>query len=96
MISSKWEFDSWIIGWYKIKIDYNKLKQFYLRPLKHLDRNEIWNAHSLYTTKLSSEFDQIKKFLGENPYEIVIVDLSGSWDDMNSGLWAQLKRDIDR
>ena len=65
--------------------------------MKHKDRpTEIWNAHSLYTTKLTTEFAHINRFLGQNPYEIVIVDLSGGWYGMNPSLWTKLNKEIDR
>ena len=64
--------------------------------MKHVDRpDEIWNAHSLYTTKLSAEFYEIKRFLLRHKTEFVIIDLNGGWYDMDSGLWTTLKTELD-
>ena len=63
--------------------------------MKHRDFETIWNAHSLYTTKLSAEFADIKRFLKKYPTEFVIIDLNGGWYDMNSSLWATLRKEID-
>ena len=55
--------------------------------MRHVEKehsSEIWNAHGLYTSKLSEEFAQIKRFLWKYPSELVYIDLNGGWYGMNS------------
>ena len=63
--------------------------------MKHVHLpNQIWNAHSLYTSKLSSEFADIKRYLLKYKTEFVVIDLNGDWYDMNSSLWDTLKTEL--
>ena len=63
--------------------------------MKHVQlTNQIWNAHSLYTSKLSSEFADIKRYLSKYKTEFVVIDLNGGWYDMNSSLWQTLKNEL--
>ena len=67
--------------------------------MRHVEKehsSEIWNAHGLYTSKLSEEFAQIKRFLWKYPSEFVIIDLNGGWYGMNSNMWRILHNQLDR
>ena len=66
--------------------------------MHHLLLGTIWNAHSLYTTRLSEDFSDIKRFLNKYPTEFVIIDLKGpgyymkrDWYDH----YATLRKEID-
>ena len=67
-----------------------------MRHVEQSHSHEIWNAHSLYTSKLSDEFYEIKMFLLKYPNEFVIIDLNGGWYGMNSFMWRLLKDQINR
>ena len=64
--------------------------------MKHMVyQNEIWNAHSLYNTKLSEELKVIKNYLIEFSSEIVIIHLNGQWNEMNDDLYNTLNDELE-
>ena len=64
--------------------------------MKHVEKtDEIWNAHSLYNTKLSEEFQVMKSFLDKYPSEVVIIFLNGGWYEMNDSLYQKLNEELD-
>ena len=64
--------------------------------MKHANRpSEIWNAHSLYCTKLSEEFKVIKDYLIEYSSEVVIIHLKGGWNEMNEKLYKTLNEELE-
>ena len=63
--------------------------------MKHrVHKSEVWNAHSLYATKLSNELADIKTFLKKYPTEIVILHLKGGWNEMTEIHFKKVNEDL--
>ena len=57
---------------------------------------EIMNGHNLYAKTFPEEFEEIKKFLENNPSEIVIIDLNGDWFRWDYKNYVTLRNEIEK
>ena len=62
--------------------------------MEHRENTEIWNANTLYATKVSDELNIIKSFLTKYPTEVVILHMNHGWLGMNETHFEQLNKDI--
>ena len=51
----------------------------------------ILNGNALYARRISEEFEEIRRFLEQNPSEVVIIDLNGNWFEMDDALYDDLE-----
>ena len=56
--------------------------------------SEVWNANTLYATKVSDELKIIKNFLTKYPSEIVIIHMNHGWQAMVESHFEHLNKDI--
>ena len=65
------------------------------RPMKHKTyTSEVWNANSLYATKVSDELNVIKSFLLQYQTEVVILHMNHGWQEMEESHFEQLNTDL--
>ena len=57
---------------------------------------EIINGHNLYAKTFPEEFEEIKKFLENNPSEIAIIDLNGDWFQWEWQNYLTLRDEIEK